>query len=146
MGRTAARLAGGFLGVLVLAMLPGISTCNTTCTYVDPWGNPVRLACVECSVAGSVPCMRNAWYLPVGSTCLDEQRPTLADGSSCDFEGAAGECIAGTCAHKRTWSPPAFIYSVDSGYLGALDVNANGQYATTWVEEIVTPGPPTPVV
>ncbi len=88
------RLLIGLLALVALTTLPGITSCNTKCDSVDAQGNPIQVECVECSTP-PVECAENVWYLPSGSTCLEEQRPALPDGTACS--SGAGVCRAGLC-------------------------------------------------
>lgn len=40
------------------------------------------------------------WYLPEGSTCLEQTQPTVANGTPCDDGTTIGVCVAGTCSES----------------------------------------------
>ncbi|MEM7138036.1 MAG: hypothetical protein AAF500_15755 [Myxococcota bacterium] len=76
------------------AVLSGISSCNKTC--FDSEGN--SFTCTECAIADNDSCTLNSWRVPVGTACVIEDRPILADGVACNTPFiAAGQCSSGVC-------------------------------------------------
>ena len=128
----------GLLGVFALTMLPGISTCHTTCPGVDGEGNPIQVDCVQCSTPVAPPCMANVWDLPPGSTCLEEQRPFLPDGSTCDFAGEDdGVCVATLCEyHEFPCTEQGILDAIATGG-GPQFFACNGPTTVTTQAEIV---------